>query len=128
MNPVVTVHLGDVEPAFALPRQIVGAGILRKENSAGGPGAYVLDIYGVPEPQAIPRAIEFVSSIRLASRCSISIVRYAFADGRSIDGFEGDGIIWGHHDAALNDETVVWVEQYLGDVAPFTIAETFSRI
>lgn len=128
MHPVVTVQLRDVKPAFALPRQVAGVGVLREENSAAAPDAYVLEICGTPEPKAIPRAIEFISSIRLASQCSASIVRYMFPNGSSIDGFDGDGIIWGHYDALLNDETVAWVEKHLAEVAPFTMTETFSRI
>jgi len=48
--------------------------------------------------------------------------------GTTIEGFDSEGVVWGHYDATLSAETIGWVERYLGDVEPFTILETYSRM
>jgi len=81
---VVSVQLSEVKPAFDLPRRIGKIATLRSSRLATAGQAEAgcsLDLYEVPENQAIPRALSILSAIRLASQCSLRISRYVFPNG-----------------------------------------------
>jgi hypothetical protein len=133
--PIACVHLEAVTPTFDLPRIVAGIGTIRSyprdaddaDDDAANQHRCILDLDGIPEPQAIPMAINVVTAIRIASACSIRITRYSFPDGNSIDGFETDAPIWGHYESDLSEATIAWVETNLRALTPFVIADTYSR-
>lgn len=129
--PIASVHFEAVSPTFDLPRTVAGVGTIRPhQHDANDNGRNdhrcILELNGIPEPQAIPTAINVVTAIRIASACSVRIARYSFPNGDSIDGMESDAI-WGHYEPDLSDSTIAWVEAHLEVLTPYVIADTYSR-
>ena len=138
-QPVMRAYLRDIEASFELPRAIGPDATLALSDTAvplAGHDAssvqtavtHVLDIKGVEERNAIVYALNIVSTIRMASRCSVALISYAFPGGQSIDAFETNSPVWGHYDQTLTVDTVTWVESHLEDLKPYHIPESYSRI
>lgn len=129
---VISVQLREIRVEFDLPRQIGKIATLRQlpaaEANAPTSQGCILDVQGIPENQAVPTALSVLSAIRLASQCSVRIARYVFPDGKTMDAFDAEDLVWGHYDPTLSADAINWVENYLSDVSPFTIVETFSRM
>ena len=88
-QPVMRAYLRDIEASFELPRAIGPDATLALSDTAvplAGHDAssvqtavtHVLDIRGVEERNAIVYALNIVSTIRMASRCSVALISYAF--------------------------------------------------
>ena len=126
-QPVMRAYLRDIEASFELPRAIGPDATLALSDTAvplAGHDAssvqtavtHVLDIRGVEERNAIVYALNIVSTIRMASRCSVALISSAFPGGQSIDAFETNSPVWGHYDQTLTVDTVTWVESHLARI------------
>ena len=137
--PVAKAYLRRVEPQFDLPHRIGPQATLasvdqiapsagRRSASIPEGSTHVLEIHGVEEHNAIVHAANVISTIRLASQCSVELLNYVFSSGLSIDATEVHAPIWGHYDCALQLDDVAWVEEHLEVLQPYHIPASYSRI
>jgi hypothetical protein len=135
-TPVARALFSSAIPTFPLPCRVTPNLVLENPESVipitethsvlRAHSALCLDVYDV-EPRLCFLPVQtFISMVRIASRCSISIVGYLTAQG-AFPSEDQTFFAWAHADTELTPATVGFVATYFEEVKPYVFSEAFSR-
>lgn len=139
-RPVARIYLKNVRPACALPATITEKLTLHASSLAPAiPNlndpelcarrALVLDVHGVEGRLALQWAISAIISIRLASRCGISMDGYWVNNiGYMPPSTAEHTVLWGHYSEDLTEEAVQFSHAHLSTVEMLVLPEVYSRV